>query len=65
VLTVSDNGVGLPPELDWRATESLGLKRVNLWATHQLGGSIELDAQHGTAFTIRFQERRQGGLSNV
>ncbi len=35
-LTVSDNGVGLPPELDWRTTESLGLKLVNLWVSYQL-----------------------------
>jgi two-component sensor histidine kinase len=56
VLVVSDNGVGLPPELDWRATESLGLKLVDIWATYQLGGSIELDTRQGTAFTVKFSE---------
>ncbi len=64
VLMVGDNGVGMPPELDWRTTESLGLKLVNIWATHQLGGSIEVDIQHGTAFKIRFTERKWGSLSN-
>ncbi len=59
VLVVSDNGVGLPSDLDWRATESLGLKLVNLWATHQLAGSIEADTQAGTRFTIRFADRKQ------
>ncbi len=58
VLTVSDNGVGLPPELNWRTTESLGLRLVNIWATHQLGGSLEVDGRDGTAFTIKFSERR-------
>jgi hypothetical protein len=54
VLVVSDNGVGLPPELDWRTTESLGLKLVNLWATYQLEGSLKVDTHDGTTFTIRF-----------
>ena len=61
VLTVSDNGVGLPSEMDWRATESLGLKLVNIWATYQLGGSIEVDTQQGTTFIIRFTDRGNGG----
>ena len=65
VLTVSDNGVGLPPELAWRATDSLGLKLVNIWATYQLEGNIEVNTQNGTAFTIRFTDRKQGGLSAV
>lgn len=64
ILTVSDNGVGMPPELDWRATESLGLKLVNIWATYQLGGSIEVDTQQGTTTTIRFKERESGGMLN-
>ena len=64
VLTVSDNGVGLPPELDWRTTDSLGLKLVNIWASYQLGGSIEVNTSNGTAFTIRFTPRKQGGVSN-
>ena len=64
VLTISDNGVGLPAELDWRTTESLGLKLVNIWATYQLGGSIQMDTRNGTAFEIRFTERKRGEASN-
>ena len=59
ILVVSDNGIGLPPEFDWRKAESLGLKLVNVWATRQLGGSIELDTQSGTAFTIKFADRKE------
>ena len=54
VLVVGDNGVGLPPDLDWRTTGSLGLKLVNLWATYQLGGSLQVDARRGTVFSVRF-----------
>jgi PAS domain S-box-containing protein len=54
-LTVSDNGVGLPPELDYRNTESLGLQLVNN-LVGQLDGEIELDQAHGTEFNIIFNE---------
>ncbi len=54
MLVVGDNGVGLPPDLDWRTTGSLGLKLVNLWATYQLGGSLQVDARRGTVFSVRF-----------
>jgi two-component sensor histidine kinase len=37
-LTVSDNGKGFPEDLDFRKTESLGLKIVYS-LTEQLGGS--------------------------
>ena len=54
ILVVSDNGVGLPPELDWQATESLGMRLVTLWASYQLQGSIQVDTRNGTVFTLRF-----------
>jgi PAS domain S-box-containing protein len=54
LLIVSDNGVGLPTGFDWRATESMGLKLVDAWATRQLAGSIELDGRQGTTFKIIF-----------
>ncbi|AFY82184.1 PAS domain S-box protein [Oscillatoria acuminata] len=54
-LKIADNGVGLPADLDFRNTESLGLKLVcNL--TRQLDGEISLDRSQGSCFTIRFQE---------
>jgi len=56
ILKVSDNGIGLPPDFNWRETKSLGLKLVNIWATYQLAGKIDLDTKDGTAFTIRFSE---------
>ena len=52
-LTVRDNGVGFPADVDFRNTESLGLKLVvNL--VKQLKGSIDLDSRAGTAFRIVF-----------
>ncbi|MGB3478681.1 MAG: sensor histidine kinase, partial [bacterium] len=53
ILTVSDNGVGFPENLDFRNTESLGLQLVYI-LTEQLGGTITLDRRGGITFTIRF-----------
>jgi two-component sensor histidine kinase/putative methionine-R-sulfoxide reductase with GAF domain len=54
-LIVSDNGAGLPRDLDFRNTESLGLQLVNL-LVHQLEGTVELDRSGGTTFRITFAE---------
>ncbi|HEY9651197.1 MAG TPA: sensor histidine kinase, partial [Coleofasciculaceae cyanobacterium] len=55
ILVISDNGVGISSDLDFRHTDSLGLQLV-CGTTAQLGGTIELDRTQGTTFTIRFQE---------
>ncbi len=52
-VIVGDNGVGLPKELDFRSTESLGLQLV-CTLTAQLGGTIELDRSGGTEFKVAF-----------
>jgi PAS domain S-box-containing protein len=52
-LVMSDNGVGIPEDLDFRNTKSMGLQLVNL-LTEQLNGEIELDRNNGTKFTITF-----------
>jgi two-component sensor histidine kinase len=54
-LIVSDNGAGLPRDLDFLKTESLGLQLVNM-LVHQLEGAIELDRSGGTAFKITFEK---------
>ena len=52
-LLVGDDGVGYPPAVDLRQTDSLGLQLVCL-LTEQLGGTIALERQGGTAVTVRF-----------
>jgi PAS domain S-box-containing protein len=52
-LQFSDNGVGLPEELDFRDTESLGLQLVTT-LTSQIGGTIQHVPGKGTVFVIRF-----------
>jgi len=54
-LEVSDNGVGIPPDVDFRKTGSLGLRLVTILAEDQLHGKIELDRSRGTEFIIEFK----------
>jgi PAS domain S-box-containing protein len=54
-LTVSDNGVGIPGDMDVRTTESLGLDLVMTLAEKQLNGEITLDTREGTTFCITFE----------
>jgi two-component sensor histidine kinase len=53
-LVVSDNGLGIPENIDWRNTETLGLQLVKILAEDQLDGTISLTKDIGTLFTIRF-----------
>ena len=50
-LRVSDDGIGLPEDVDIHQPASLGLKLV-LTLANQIGGKIELDRSRGTVFTI-------------
>ncbi len=53
VISVADNGVGLPDDFDWENSSSLGLRLVRILA-HQLRGELRLDCQAGTRFSVRF-----------
>lgn len=57
-LLVADNGIGLPEDIDFRTTETLGLRLVAMLAEDQLNGEIELNRMGGTAFHIRFKEQK-------
>ncbi|PKL73174.1 MAG: diguanylate cyclase, partial [Methanobacteriales archaeon HGW-Methanobacteriales-2] len=56
-LTVADDGVGFPENLDYRNTKSLGLRLVNI-LTDQIDGKMELKQDKGTQFTIEFKEKK-------
>jgi PAS domain S-box-containing protein len=53
VLTIRDDGVGIPAGCNVRQTASVGLQLVGLLAT-QLGATIALERRGGTAFTLAF-----------
>ncbi len=54
ILSVKDNGVGFPENVDFRNTETLGLQLINT-LTEQVEGNIELKQDSGTEFIITFK----------
>jgi PAS domain S-box-containing protein len=54
-LAVIDNGVGIPDDIDFGTTKTLGLNLVSILAEDQLNGTIELDRTRGTAIRVTFR----------
>lgn len=63
ILDVSDDGVGFPKEIDFKTTDSLGLKLVNV-LTSQIDGEIKMKVENGTDFEIIFPEVEFDGDSD-
>lgn len=61
VLSVTDNGVGLPPGLDPRRTESLGLRLVYILAD-QLRGTVQITREAGAGFRLAFKNNAAQGF---
>lgn len=55
-IMYKDNGVGIPEGFDWRNAPSLGLRLV-ISLVEQLSGTIELNRNQGTEFTIIVKEK--------
>ncbi|MDA8156099.1 MAG: PAS domain-containing protein [Actinomycetota bacterium] len=51
----SDDGIGLPPTVEIKGVETLGLRLVNNLATKQLGGRIDVETGQGTVFRMIFK----------
>jgi two-component sensor histidine kinase len=54
-LIISDDGIGLPNDINMEESNSLGLQIINN-LINQIDGSIEFNNSHGTQFKIKFQE---------
>jgi PAS domain S-box-containing protein len=57
LLEVNDNGIGFPNNLNYKNTESLGLRLVNS-LTEQIDAKIEFNTLSGTSFKIIFREEK-------
>lgn len=53
-ITVSDDGVGLPEDVDLATTKTLGLHLVSL-LTEQLHGDVRVSRSGGTTFQVAFR----------
>lgn len=55
-LRLADDGVGIPDQIDFENTETLGLQLVNT-LVDQLDASISVDNERGTDYLITFAKR--------
>jgi two-component sensor histidine kinase len=55
-LRVADDGVGLPPALDLKNIDSLGLTLAIDLAKRQLKGQVEVRREQGMEFRLLFKE---------
>jgi two-component sensor histidine kinase len=53
-LTVSDNGIGLPQDLDFRNTDTFGFKTLISYENYGSWGEFMLKRDNGTEFSITF-----------
>ncbi len=56
-MSLGDNGVGIPGNINPEDSESPGFHLVNMLARDQLRGEIEVDRSGGTRVTVRFRRR--------
>jgi two-component sensor histidine kinase len=56
-LKISDNGIGLPDDIDFRYAETTGMQLVNA-LVRQLDGLIDLEKNGGSEFKITFRESK-------
>jgi PAS domain S-box-containing protein len=59
VLSIGDNGIGIPDHIELKSIDSLGLQLVTTLVEDQLEGSCSLSRQAGTQFTIGFGDPGQ------
>lgn len=53
IFTIKDNGIGLPPSMNPKEHDSLGLTLINLLAD-QLDGTLSISGSSGTEISIQF-----------
>ena len=55
ILQIKDDGIGIPDNVDFFNSDSLGLKLVRI-LTRQLEGELSVETTQGTCFTTQFGE---------
>jgi len=53
-LVISDNGIGLPKDIDITNPKTMGLSLVDILINHQIKGNVIVDVSKGTTYKITF-----------
>jgi two-component sensor histidine kinase len=62
VLTVRDNGIGIPQDFDINKANSFGMKIVSS-LVGQIGGDLEIIRDAGATFVIRFKDDKWSSIA--
>lgn len=63
-LVVSDNGKGLPEEIDLEKPTTIGFKLINI-LSKQLDAELEVSSNSGTKFHLKFNKKHKKGSSSA
>ena len=63
-MTISDNGVGIPENLDLKKLDSLGILLVTS-LVDQLDDKLEIKRNNGTQFTISFKVQEKNNHTST
>lgn len=53
-IAIADDGIGLPPDVDWDTSSTLGLQLIKDLVENQLDGTIQKENKNGARFVIQF-----------
>jgi len=59
-ITVRDDGIGMPADLDISRTNTLGIKLIRTLVQFQLKGSLMMNSRNGTEIIVEFPMNRAG-----
>jgi len=54
IIEVSDNGIGVPADFDFRNQDTLGLKTIFAIVEHQMQGTVKFESKQGVTCHIEF-----------
>ena len=57
ILVISDNGSGIPKNIEFDTSDTLGLYLVKIIVEDQLQGMVKIDREKGTEFRITFSRK--------
>lgn len=61
-IRIADDGPGIPGGVDFATASTLGLKLMRNIVEFQLGGSLDMQTENGTALTIVFGDPNKGDM---
>jgi len=56
-IIISDNGIGMPPDIESKKSRTLGMNLIHLLIEKQIDGTLEISKDKGTRYVISFKSK--------